>query len=256
MKKYLSFMMVALLMATFTISCDKDDDGDKKEAEASLLKTVKAVWGVDEWETWEFTYDADKRLTKVENFWLTDFDKAYDYDYSVPGKLSITRTGQTPVVYDLDAQGRITKEDWGGGEYASYEYNADGYLVKVKEFWGGVDHLKWDVEITNGNVTKHTRYSDEGLVNRIKTFSYTPGDNVNNIDQVLVVDSNWRTVSGLYGKPSKKLVDYLDYWNGPGDEANTKRTNIDYEFDDKNRVSKITRVGVGWQEVFEYTYYD
>lgn len=258
MKKYLSFMIVAVLIATFTISCEKDKPVPPPVVvKPSLIKSVKAIYNATEWEVWNFTYDAERRLTKVENFWLTDFDKAYDYNYSVAGKLSITRTGQSPVVYDLDTQGRITKEYKSGGEYNLYEYNTDGYLVKVKEFWGGIERLKWNVEITNGNVTKHTRYGDDGvLVNRIKTFTYTPGDNANNIDQVVVVDSPWRTASGLYGKPSKKLVDFLDYWNGPGDEPNTKRTTIAYMFDTKNRVSKITRSGVGWQEIFEYTYYD
>lgn len=256
MKKYLSLLMTAALVAAFVTSCNKDDDDDDITVAASKIKEIKAVYGVDEYETWKFTYDANGKVTKVENYWLTDFDKAYDYDYTVAGKLSITRTGQSPVVYDLDAQGRIVKEDWGGGEYAAYEYNTDGYLVKVIEHWGGEDHTKFMVEVTNGNITKHTRYNDDGVVNRIKTFTYTPGDNVNNIDQANVVDSNWKTVGGFYGKNSKKLVDHLDYWNGPGDEANTKTTNITYEFDSKNRPSKITRVGDGWQEVFEYSYYE
>ncbi|PKP52182.1 MAG: hypothetical protein CVT92_10210 [Bacteroidetes bacterium HGW-Bacteroidetes-1] len=257
MKKYLSFMAVALFMATLTTSCKKDDDDkdDDKPIEASLVAKIKSTWAVDEWETHDFTYDANKRLTKVENFWLTDFDKAFTYDYSVAGKLSITRTDQDPVLYDLDAQGRITKEYWSSDEWASYEYNADGYCIKVIEHWDGVDHLKWEYEITNGNITKHTRYADDGAVNRIKTFTYTSGDNVNNINEA-INQSGWKTVSGLYGKTSKKLVEYLDYWNGPGDEANTKRTNVSYEFDAKNRVSKVTRAGAGWEEIFEYTYVD
>lgn len=256
MKKYLSLMMVAFLMATVITSCNKDDDDDDNKVKASLIKEIKAVYGVDEYETWKFTYDANKKVTKVENFWLADFDKAYTYNYSVPGKLSITRTDYDPTVYDVDASGRITKEDWGGGEYAAYQYNTDGYLVKIIEHWGGADHTKFDIEITNGNITKHTRYSDDGVVNRIKTFTYTPGDNVNNMDQANAVDSNWKTVGGFYGKNSKKLVDHLNYWNGPGDEANTKTTNITYVFDTENRPSKITRAGDGWQEVFEYTYYE
>lgn len=257
MKKYLSFMAVALFIATLTTSCKKDDDdkGDDKPIEASLVAKIKSTWAVDEWETHDFTYDANKKLTKVENYWLTDFDKAFTYDYSVPGKLSITRTGRDPVLYDLDDKGRITKEYWNSTEWTAYEYNADGYLVKVFEFYGGTNYLKWEYEITNGNITKHTRYAANGTVNRIKTFTYTNGDNVNNINEA-INESGWKTVSGLYGKTSKKLVEYLDYWNGPGDEANTRRTNITYEFDAKNRVSKVTRAGAGWQEIFEYTYVD
>lgn len=256
MKKYLNYMMVALLMAAVTVSCDKDDEETTPEVKASLVKTIKAVYGVDEYETWQFTYDSDRRLTKVDNYWIEDFDKAYTYDYSVAGKLSVTRTGNDPTVYDLDSEGRITKEDWGGGEYAAYEYNAEGYMIKITEYWGGASHDKFDIEITNGNTTKHTRYDDEGVVNRYKVFTYTPGDNVNNLDQANAIDSRWKNVTGLYGKNSKKLVDHLDYWNGPGEEANTKTTTIAYTFDAQNRVATITRSGDGWQEVFEYTYYD
>lgn len=256
MKKFLNYMLVATLMATVFVSCKKDDTDPEDEVKASLVKTIKAVYGVDEYETWEFTYNAEGKLTKVDNYWIEDFDKSYTYDYSVAGKLSVTRTGNEPTVYDLDDNGRITKEDWGGGEYVAYEYNADGYMVKVTEHWGGADHKKFDVEITNGNTVKHTRYDDDGVVNRIKVFVYTPGDNVNNIDQANAVDSRWKNVTQLYGKNSKKLVDHLDYWGGPGDEANTRTTSISYTFDATNRVESITRSGDGWQEDFEYTYYE
>ncbi|MCF8379314.1 MAG: hypothetical protein K9H49_07040 [Bacteroidales bacterium] len=256
MRKFLNYMLVATLMAAVIVSCKKDDTDPKDEVKASLVKTIKAVYGVGEYETWEFTYATDGKLTKVDNYWITDFDKSYTYDYSVSGKLSVTRTGEEPVVYDLDSNGRITKEDWGGGEYVAYEYNADGYMVKVTEHWGDADHKKFDILITNGNTVKHTRYDDAGVVNRIKEFTYTPGDNVNNIDQANAIDSRWKNVTQLYGKNSKKLVDYLEYWNGPGDEANTKTTTISYTFDDKNRVATITRSGDGWQEDFEYTYYE
>lgn len=249
-------MLIVALLATVFVSCDKDDDNSDNDVKASLLKTVKAVYGVDEYETWEFNYNAEGKVTSIDNYWLEDLDKSYNYDYSVPGKLSVTRTGENPTVYDVDSEGRIIKEDWGGGEYAAYEYNSDGYLVKVVEHWGDADHTKYEVEITNGNITKHTRYDDAGVVNRYKVFYYTPGDNVNNIDQANVIDSNWKNVTNLYGKNSKKLVDHLDYWYGPGDEANTKTTNIVYTFDDQNRVATLTRTGADWQELFEYTYYE
>lgn len=256
MKKLLNYMLIATLMAGLLGSCEKDDKPEKEEVKASLVKTIKAVYGPDEYETWAFTYDASGKLTKVDNYWIEDFDKSYIYDYSVAGKLSVTKTGDDPTVYDLDAEGRIIKEDWGGGEYAAYQYNSDGYLTKVIEHWDDADHVKFDVEITNGNITKHTRYDDSGVVNRYKVFVYTPGDNVNNIDQANVIDSRWKNVTQLYGKNSKKLVDHLDYWNGPGEEANTKTTSVNYTFDETNRVTSITRSGEGWQEVFEYTYVD
>ncbi len=256
MKNYLSMLFIATLLALLLPSCGGDDDDDDNTVKASLIKEIKATYSATEFETWKFVYDANKRVTKVENYWLTNFDKDFTYDYSVAGKLSITRTGQTPVIHDLDAQGRVVKEYLSGTDYNTFEYDANGYLVKVVWSRSGVVYTRWEVEITNGNISKHTRRTSAGAIDRFKTFTYTQGDNVNNIDQVIVIDSNWKTIGGFYGKPSKKLVDKLDYWNGPGDEPNTKTTTIAYQFDTKNRPSKITRSGVGWQEIFEYTYYD
>jgi hypothetical protein len=222
---------------------------------ASLLKTIGVVY-TDGVEKYEFSYDATtKRITKIDDFWNDVLDKTITYDYSVAGKL--TRTlGSSATVYDINAQGMVTKEDWGGGEYAAYEYDADGYLVKIIEHWGGADHLKMQAVITNGNIMKHTTYDDDGVtVKKIKEFTYTTGENVNNIHQASMIDNNTKPCGNLFGKPSKKLVDFLEYWD-PRTTDPKGKTTITYEFDSKNRPSKITRSGAGWQEVYTYSYYE
>jgi hypothetical protein len=109
--------------------------------------------------------------------------------------------------------------------------------------------------ITNGNVMKHTTFDDDGVtVKKIKEFTYTTGENVNNIHQANMVDSNTLPCGNLFGKPSKKLVDFLEYWD-PRITDPKKRTTITYEFDVKNRPSKITRTGVDFVEVYTYSYY-
>jgi hypothetical protein len=220
----------------------------------SLIKVIGVVYGEDV-ESYQFTYNATtKQVTKIENYWNADLDKTYIYDYSVAGKLTITK-GTSATTYDINAQGMITKEDWGGGEYVAYEYNSDGFLVKIIEHWGSADHLKMQAVITNGNIMKHTTYEDDGVtVKKIKEFTYTIGDNINNIHQANMVDSNTLPVGNLFGKPSKKLVDFLEYWN-PQNSNPKARTTITYEFDSKNRPSKITRTGDGWSEVYTYSYY-
>lgn len=258
MKKYLSFFFAAIIMASISISCTKDDEDDKDPViEKAMIAEVTATWGWDgdSQETWKYTYDNEKRLTKIDNYWEGELDKTYTYDYSTSGKLFITRTGESPVEFSINSEGRITKEYWNDAktEWVEYKYDATGFMTQIIEHWDGADHVKWNVEIVNENITKHTRYDDDGNVNRIKTFNYTIGDNVNAIEEANI-NSPWKNVTGLYGKASKKLVDYLDYWNGPGDEANTKRTTLSYQFDTKNRVSKVTRTGAGWTEIFDYTY--
>jgi hypothetical protein len=222
---------------------------------ASLLKTIGVVY-TDGVEKYEFSYDATtKRITKIDDFWNDVLDKTITYDYSVAGKLTRT-SGSSATVYDINAQGMVTKEDWGGGEYAAYEYDADGYLVKIIEHWGGADHLKMQAVITNGNIMKHTTYDDDGVtVKKIKEFTYTTGENVNNIHQASMIDNNTKPCGNLFGKPSKKLVDFLEYWD-PRTTDPKGKTTITYEFDSKNRPSKITRSGAGWQEVYTYSYYE
>ncbi|MEI8048614.1 MAG: hypothetical protein WCI92_14630 [Bacteroidota bacterium] len=221
----------------------------------SLIKTIGVVY-TDGVESYEFSYNATtKQVTKIDDYWNAALDKTITYDYSVAGKLTITK-GTSATHYDINAQGMITKEDWGSGEYAAYEYDADGYLLKIIEHWGGADHLKMQAVITNGNVMKHTTFDDDGVtVKKIKEFTFTIGDNVNNIQQTNMVDSNTLPVGNLFGKSSKKMVDFLDYWDPRATPIVKKRTTITYEFDSKSRPSKITRTGADFVEVYTYLYY-
>ena len=72
----------------------------------------------------------------------------------------------------------------------------------------------------------------------------------------MMIDSNTKPIGNLFGKPSKKLVDYLEYWDPRESPIEVGKTTISYEFDAKNRPSKITRAGADWQEVYTYTYVD
>jgi len=255
MKKAL-YLLLFVAMATVAISsCKKDNGGDDPiVVVASPIKTMGVVY-TDGVERYDFTYDATtKKISKIEDYWNDELDKTLVYDYSVAGKLTITG-GSDPIVYDLNAAGYVSKDVWSADEWAAYEYNTDGYLIKVTEHWGGADHLKNEIEIVNGNVVKHTTYDDDGVtVKKIKTFTYTTGDNVNDIHQTSMIDSNTKPIGNLFGKPSKKLVDYLEYWDPREEPIEKSRTTITYEFDTKNRPSMITRVGVDWQEVYTYTY--
>lgn len=257
MKKYISFFVMAALAVTSvtTTSCKKDDDDDDNNivVEASKIKTISVNYG-DGVEGYEFFYDENKRITKIYNTWEGEAVDTITYDYSQAGKLTITKE-DWPTVYELNSEGRVVKEIWDETSYATYTYDANGYLTAVNEYWDGADHKKYEVEITNGNVSKHTRYGDDGTISRYKTFTYTTGDNKSEIQQTNAVDSNWKTVGGLFGKSSSKLVEYLEYWDA-GDEANKKTTTITYTFDDKNRVSTMVRAGADWQESYAFTYYE
>lgn len=217
---------------------------------ASLIKATGVVYS-DGTDKYEFYYDDQSRVDTIINYWNDVLDKTLYYDYSVAGKLKIDRNGDI-YEYELDDQGRVVIDADG----SKYEYDADGYLLKMWEFWDNAFHLKYQMDIENGNVIRITTFDDDGVTaKKIKEFFYTSGLNVNNIDQVIVVDSPWKTVGGLYGKVSKNLVDYLEYWDPRESPISKGKTTITYDFDDNDRPITITRSGDGWQEVFTYTYW-
>jgi hypothetical protein len=259
MKKFMGFLMITILMVTAFTSCKKDDGGGDSTAQASLIKTISfdADWngGVS---GYEFFYDVNKKVTNFDRTFDAAPDGAFVYDYSVSGKLTVTKDAVTYATYDINAQGYITKEDWGGGEYASYEYNADGYLTKGYEYWGGLNRLKYEIVITAGNIMKITTYDDDGTtVKKIKEFTYTIGNNVNDIHQANVVDSDWKPVGFFYGKASAKLVDFFEYWDPRNLPISKSKSTMTYTFDTKNRPATVTKTLADLStEVWGYTYYE
>ena len=254
------FIVIAGILAVTFTSCKKDkDDGDDNKLEAALIKTIGVEYSyADDVETYLFVYDTNKRIDTIYNYWNEEIDKILKYDYSVLGKLTIKNltSGSDYRSYELNAQGMVSKEDWGGGEYALFTYDANGFLSTIVEHWGDADHLKYKADITNGNIIRHTRYADDGVtVTRIKEFFYTPGDNVFGIYQASLIDNTFLPMGNLFGKPSAKLVQYLEYWDPRQDPIVKKRTDITYEFDAKNRIIKMVRKGADWQEEYTFTYY-
>ncbi|MDO9154208.1 MAG: hypothetical protein Q7U47_11020 [Paludibacter sp.] len=248
-------LFVAVGLIAFT-SCDpKDKEEPIVVVKASPIKSISMVSGSDT-EMWDFAYHTTtKKITEIKNYWNAALDKTITYNYATAGKLTIT-SGTTAVTYDINASGMVTKEPWStSGEFAVYEYDAAGYLIKISEFWGGSLRLKMAAVITNGNIMKHTTYDDDGVtVKRIKEFTYLVGDNVNEIQQASMVDHNTKPMTNLFGNSSKKLLDRLKLWDPRVNPIVERTTVITYLFDIKNRPSKITRTGATFVEVYNYTY--
>lgn len=258
MKKFLGFMMVAFIVATGFTSCNGDDDGpDPVVVKASPIKTISffADWAGGT-EMWEFSYDAaTKKVSQYLNYWDGALDKTVTYDYSVAGKLTLKKDGEFYREYDINADGYITK-DYDSGD--TYTYDANGYLVKLYEGWSGAPVLKYDITVTNGNIMKITTYDDDGTTKKkIKEFTYTSGDNVNNIHQANAIDSDWKPVGNFYGKASVKLVDFFEYWDPRENPIVKKKSSLVYTFDTKERPSKVVKsLTDGTTEEWSYTYYE
>jgi hypothetical protein len=221
---------------------------------SSLIKSISfyADWAGGT-EKWDFSYDATtKKVSKFENYWDGALDKTITYDYTVAGKLTLNRDGDVYGVYDLNSSGYITKDADGN----TFEYDADGFLVKYYEYWDDASHLKYQMTIANGNITKITTFDDDGVTaKKIKEFIYTNGDNSDGIHQANATDSDWKPIGNFYGKPSAKLVDYFEYWDPRSTPIVKSRSSLTYTFDDKERVTKATKTLTdGSTEVWDYTY--
>lgn len=222
---------------------------------SSLIKSISfyADWAGGT-EKWDFSYDATtKKVTKFDNLWDGAPDKTISYDYSVAGKLTLMRDGSSVYgVYDINSSGYVTKDQDGN----TYEYDADGFLVKYYEYWDAASHLKYQMTITNGNITKITTFDDDGVTaKKVKEFTYTNGDNSDGIHQANATDSDWKPIGNFYGKPSAKLVDYFEYWDPRSTPIVKSKSRLSYTFDAKERVSKATKILTdNSTEVWDYTY--
>jgi hypothetical protein len=221
---------------------------------SSLIKSV-SFWA--DWaggtEKWEFTYDANSKITKFDDYWEGALDKTINYDYSVSGQLTLTKgDGSEYGVYQLSSGGFITQDQDGN----TYEYDANGFMVKYYEYWDNASHLKYMIENADGNVTRITTYDDDGVTaKKIKEYTFTIGMNIDGIQQTNAIDNEWKQMGNFYGIPSAYLVDYFDYWDPRENPITKYRSTLTYEFDGSNRVTKATKTLTdGTTEVWEYGY--
>jgi len=262
MKKNLFFYLCMAVLMTVAISCKDDDDDNPPVVEASLIKTINLDYdgtGADI-EGWEFIYDATDRVTSIINTYNGSVEDTILYDYSTAGKLVITKGGN-PTTYELNANGRVSKELWvaDGSEYEGYTYNADGILIKIIERYSGADHLKYDMTVVTKNVTNRIRYEDDLTVREDRAFTYTTGDNLSNMQQIYAVDSEWKPVGGLFGEASAKLASGF-VRNITADPLSAYGVTFTYTFDAVNCPATITKNGTSsggpYTEVLSYTYYE
>jgi hypothetical protein len=259
--KYLKLLGLCFTLVLMS-SCNDDEDGTEEiptVQESKIRKiTFTAEWGV---ESWEFNYDENRSVTSIANIWEGGDPEMITYDYSKQGELAITRGGSA-TIYAIDSQGHITKEFWNEEktEWAAFEYDSAGFLVKLIEHYGNTDYLKFENTITNGNITNRIRYEDDGVtVREDRVFDYTIADNKNDIPQVFTVDSQWRNTGGFYGIQSEKLAN--SYVREITSDPNSSfGVTFSYTFDDKNRVVTQTKNGTGsggsFSELISYTYYE
>ena len=265
MKTYLLSAVVLASSALLITSCDDEKGDGPPVIPPAVIKTISMDYLGDgtEVEEWEFLYDDQDRVETINITYNGASDGSREYDWSVPGQLTVTRNGASPLLFILDSEGRVSREMGDDGDdetYYLYEYNADGILSKIYERWDNVNHLKFEMTIEDKNVVHRIRYEDDGVtVIEDREFTYNTGDNASQIHQIYAVDSEWKWVGGVYGTQSEKLVaSFLRHLTD--DPTSTYGATFDYTFDADNRVSGVTKNGTSsggnYTEKWQYTYYE
>lgn len=235
--------LLALLLSFNACTNDVPSFDEQQEGKPSRVKSLTTE--EDGWEeTFTFSYREDGRVSSILNSYEGGHDEII-YDWSVGGKLSITKEGKVST-YDVNEKGYVTS-DPKGDYYNTYEYDDDGILVKVTEHWDGGSEVKFTVETKAKNVLKHISKRDGRDYEKV--FGYAPGLNMCHIQQTNPVSSYWKSQSGIHGIASNRIINGQNVGFADSDGTNTK---LSYKFDDFKRPVLID---YGFKKL-RYTYED
>ncbi|RLF33612.1 MAG: hypothetical protein DRN08_05355, partial [Thermoplasmata archaeon] len=208
-------------------------------------------------DTVEYTYDGLKRQVSVKNY--DDTSVRYEYGVSMDDHLEwkkvVDENGHATTYY-YDAYNRLVKVKDATGNETTYEYDALGNLIKTNLPSGGVIR-KWfnslgqltaeehpDTGISrfwydeNGNI----KYSIDAVGN-VKTFDYD------------VLD---RVVEVHYANKNNTHYYYDCCENGVGRLCGVEYEggSVEFSYDNRGRITDVTKTIDGESYTFSYEYYD
>jgi YD repeat-containing protein len=206
-----------------------DAVGDLDYAYNSLGQLVTVTDSLDHETT--NTYETAFPLAEV----VDEIGKETHYFYDAAGRQESVGAGTSgtvdPTTYNYDpTTGQLASVEYGSSTYtASYEYDGEGRLVKLTDWFDAVDGLRYGYDAV-GRLETITDYDDSVL-----TYTYDDGGNV-----LSMVDYHGNTTSYTYND-----IGQLDTLTAPGSKV------WDYTYDAGNR---LTRVNIPNDMHTEYTY--
>lgn len=254
------FLLITVLLLISFSSCKKDIVESPFAPTKSLVKTIREdrVNNESDFFLYELIYDSsfENRIIRSITYYSSTKGYGVNYDYSEAGKLNLFFDGSSYGLYgkyEINYMGFITKDIFEEWEWIDYKYDTNGYLINI----GTYGYSIIEFEVLDGNIMKQIHYDYlGGPVSKIYGYTYTTIDNVNNINTEYYDTQSLQPGITFYGKPSKKLVDFIDYWDPRESLPEKYKITFSYEFDSKDRVSKIIRNDRGDKQRFTYTYYE
>ena len=201
--KFVRFALMVVLACVGFTACggdDGDSGGGSVPSGKQLVKMIEESSSTTNVYVYEFTYDSQGRLAKVNRTKNGQFNRSDTYDYSSNSINRIRTTeggGTSRIQYTLE-NGCIVKETHDNSSEIQYTYN-NGYLTtKTRTPYGSTSPTSiYTYSWSNGNLVSETHDVD------IETCEYT-----NYIAPAMCVNF-WDTIEvdlmGYYGKTSRNL---------------------------------------------------
>jgi len=245
MNKTLKLFMVSLVATISIASCKKEIDFNAGKSNNCQLSTLIADLGVLGKYTINYSYDGSGKISKA-----TSGAQTNTYTYSAN---KITATDEDGYVAEIVLEnGRATSSGSdgiivsGGVSYdytRKYTYNAEGYLIEVKNYLSGVLNSTDLLTYTNGNLVKAV--STDANFGYVSTtvYSYTSeiAQNTYEIADPLSYHVDYFP-GGYFGKQSKNVLakSSAKTVDANGDPIVDDVVNYTYQFDAKGNASSLT----------------
>ena len=241
MKKFFYVLMAAA--ALVAVSCDKEgtnggENGGNEDAATKKVLTAIAS-KVDEYgnfvKGWKFNYHEDGKVAEMieqKEDGSVDWNLKYSWNGTTVTVNEVWEGENGPeeglyCTYTVGANGYFTECVKGSTTYW-YEYDEEGHLTKIYEDWGEGKTVVSIVTWEDGNMTSWSKEGESKVdennpgteeepnkITPVKHQTYQTDLNVAGIFTAYPEKGNikkWMMNLGMFGKPSKNLVD-TDKWN-------------------------------------------
>lgn len=236
---YQKVVLATLMSVSVLFSCKKNDD--KPEEETPVVTPAPTVYKIKSSSSTsngktvktDYTYDSNGRVVKMSS----DDGTSSTLDWSSANCIEKHfNSGATAPVstttYDLNASGLCTSQtDDVASSVTSYEYNSDGYQTKMTTTASG-QTSSVTYGYTNGNQTTITTNGGGTSTTMTMEFNTDKTSTIGNINRGMT----------MFGKDSKNIPKKISMTIS----GITVSINITYEYDSKNRVSKMTQTQSGF----------
>lgn len=244
MKKIVYAIAIMCLAAVAFSSCKKEEPKIQKRL---------AMCG-DEWDKYYFSYNADgsiatvKRNPSNEAGW-GGYERTWTFTWN--GKTATVKyvkegEEQDPLTFVLGGNGYVETFTDTWGDVRKMTYDLEGHLLTVFKGSEKKCTCVWD----GGNLIKWSRFSDGAEQFKIQNFLVEKNDAgifADATDKAGI--DRWMFEIGLFGKPSKLLLDQAA-WEGSESIATHK-----YTKDADNFVTKVEKYYDGeLDQTYEYVW--